>query len=117
MVGRAKEKYPEAAHAFKADTILDWPNNGPQWDYVVAFATFSFPVENIFLEKMLEKMFVLCKKAVHVSLLSDRYKGPCEEHSKQWSPLEVLDMALEITPYVSLRHGYIPHDFSVALWR
>jgi hypothetical protein len=65
---------------------------------------------------MMQRQYELCVIAVHVSILSNRYRkfGPTIQ---AWSAEKVLRMALEITPYVLLRHDYLPNDFSVTLYR
>lgn len=58
----------------------------------------------------------MCRVAAHVSLLTDRYTG-FASHIQPWRVEEILTLALDITPFVALRHDYLPNDFSVTLYR
>lgn len=115
MIKRAREKYPDGH--FEEANILQWEPS-QRFDLVVGISIHSDPIPDAetVLQRVLAQQFALARVAAHVSLLSSQYDsfGP---DALYWSPSEVLSMALKITPWVSLRHDYLPHDFSVTLRR
>jgi SAM-dependent methyltransferase len=115
MAARARVVYPEAS--FEAADLLTWPD-APQFDYVVAIAIHNVRVDGgkELLEKLTRKQFALARRAAHLSLLTDRYTG-FAPHIQPWPAEEILRLALSITPWVTLRHDYLPHDFSITLYR
>jgi SAM-dependent methyltransferase len=115
MVTRCRERFPEAL--FEVADVTRWEPAEP-CDYVVSFAIHNVRMEGgrALLESVTRRQFELCRKAAHVSLLTDRYPG-FDAHIQPWRAEEILTLALSITPYVVLRHDYLPNDFSVTLYR
>lgn len=115
MIKLCRERYP--ALRFESVDTLEW-NPGRLFDYTVAFGIHNIKVDGgrELLERLTRRQFELCRVATHLSLLTDRYAG-FAPHIQPWRAEEILTMALEITPYVVLRHDYLPHDFSVTLHR
>ncbi len=89
-----------------------------KFDFVVSFGVYNIKTDSAWdiLKTYTEQQFSLCNKAAHISILTDRYSG-FDPHIQSWRAEEVLKMALEITPYVSIRHDYLPNDFSITLYR
>ena len=115
MVARAREKYPGAR--FAAADVLGWAEE-ERFDVTVAFAIHNvkFPGSRQMLEQLTRKQFVLCRRAAHLSLLTDRYPG-FAPHIQPWRAEEILTLALSVSPWVMLRHDYLPNDFSVTMYR
>lgn len=115
MVERCRQRFPDAE--FEACDLLTWPTER-RWDYVTAFAVHNIRVPGAaeLLRDLTRRQFELCTRATHLSLLTDRFSGFADD-ILPWDPSEVLRMALEITPWVTLRHDYLPHDFSITLYR
>lgn len=115
MVARSRERFPGVD--FDVVDLLEGP---PQraWDFVAAFGVFNVrvPGADALLPRLLRRQFECARVAAHVSLLTSHFQG-FDEHALHWSPLDVLELALSITPYVNVRHDYLPHDFSVTLYR
>jgi len=113
MVQRARERFPEARF-----DVGDAAGVARQFDYTVAFAIHNVKVERgrEILERSLREQFNAAAVAAHISLLTDRYQG-FAPHIQAWRVEEILTLALSITPYVSLRHDYLPNDFSLTLYR
>ena len=116
MVERCSARFPQE----KFSTI-DIRNLSPEksFDYVVSFGIHNIKVESAWdiLKEYTQKQFDLCSTAAHMSILTDRYTGRFDEHIQAWTAEEVFKMALDITPYVSLQHNYLPNDFSITLYR
>jgi SAM-dependent methyltransferase len=115
MIARCREKYPDGK--FEQANILEWADE-PRFDYTIAVAIHNVRVDGgrELLERLTRKQFALCRVATHLSLLTDRYAG-FAPHIQPWRAEEVLTMALAITPWVTLRHDYLPHDFGITLYR
>ena len=115
MVNRCQARFPESN--FEVQNILEW-QPGHKFDYVTAFAIHNTKVEKSqeLLQSITRRQFELCHIAAHISILTDRYSG-FAPHIQAWRAESVLSLALEITPYVVLRHDYLPNDFSVTLYK
>lgn len=113
MIARARERFSQARF-----TAGDVASVSRRYDYTVAFAIHNIKVEHArdILERSLRQQFDICDVAAHISLLTDRYQG-FDPHIQAWRAEEILTLALSITPHVSLRHDYLPNDFSVTLYR
>jgi len=115
MILRCKELYPAAN--FILGNILDGQETGA-YDFTVSFGIHNIKVPGgrEILERMTRRQFELCTTAAHVSILTDRFSG-FAPHIQPWRPEEILTLALNITPFVVLRHDYLPNDFSITLYR
>lgn len=115
MARISQERYPAAR--FESANILAW-DTSRQFDFVTAFAIHNVVVPEGWelLSALTRRQFELCRIGTHLSLLTDRF-GSFAEHIQPWSVERVLALALEITPYVSVQHHYLPHDFGITLYR
>ncbi len=115
MIRRSRERFPQAEFAER--NILDW-DPGRTFDFVVAFGIHSVKVPNKMelFTALTRRKFELCSVAAHTAVLTDRYAGFGPE-AQTCNPEESLTVALAITPYVVLRHDYLPNDFSLTLYR
>lgn len=115
MVKRCKERFPDVT--FNSGDFLHWRPNR-KFDYTIAIGIHNIRIAGGWemFKETTRKQFELCRIASHISILTDRYVG-FAPHIQAWKAENVLAMALEITPYVCLRHDYLPNDFSVTLYR
>jgi SAM-dependent methyltransferase len=115
MIERASAKFPDAR--FEVRDVLEW-DPGRRFDYVIAIGIHNVRIPGVepLLERVTRRQFELSARAAHVSLLTDRYPG-FGPQALSWRAEEVLSMALAVTPHVTLRHDYLPNDFSVTLYR
>ena len=115
MVEQARRRYP--AGRFEVANILETADEKVA-DYTVAFAIHNVVVPGGWqlLEAITRRQFALCRVAAHVDLLTDRFQG-FDPHIQSWRAEDILALALEITPYATLRHHYLPNAFSVTLYR
>jgi SAM-dependent methyltransferase len=111
MIERARRNFPGAAFA-----VASAPDG--RYDYAVAIGIHNIKVTGgrEILAAGMRLQFECCDIAAHLSLLTDRATG-FADHVQAWKAEDVLAMALGITPYVVLRHDYLPNDFSVTLYR
>jgi SAM-dependent methyltransferase len=115
MIGRCRERFPGVR--FDCGNFLEW-NPGQAFDYVVSIGIHNIriPGGTELLHAFMRRQFEMCTRAAYLSLLTDRYQG-FAPHIQAWRVEDVLSAALAITPYVAIRHDYLPNDFGVALYR
>jgi len=116
MISEAQKRFPTVP--FMVRDFLEEPGGDPRFDYVVASGIFALRQDHPmqYLLGMVRKMFDLCRKGVAFNSLSIRAsnRDPAEFNA---DPSQVLSSCLEITPRVVLRHDYLPHDFTVYLYK
>ncbi len=115
MIRHCKERFPDLR--FESGNFLTW-EPGRSFDYTVAIGIHNIKVDGAYdvLESTTRKQFELSRIAAHVSLLTDRFHG-FAPHIQAWKVEDIMAMALAITPYVVIRHDYLPNDFSITLYR
>lgn len=114
MVRRAKEKYPTAD--FEVADVLEWPDE-PRADAVVSIGIHSVPFDGVtsFMGRMLRKQFALSRVLAYASLLSAHY--PHNLRTQCWWPDDIFSIGIRMTPWVAIHHDYLPHDFSITLYK
>ena len=112
MVASARERYPE--WRFEEGDIL--ASDAP-WtaDYVVGSGLFTFSDLDL-MKKTVTAMFAACTKGVALNALS-AWADRKEPGEFQADPLATLEFCRTLTPWVTLRHDYMPQDFTVYLYR
>ena len=112
MIEVARRRHPDRGFQV-ADIVADGGNL--RADYVFGSGLFTFGDQNLF-EATVRAMFAACDRATAFNSLSawasDKDKG--EFHA---DPLAILSLCRKLTPWVSLRHDYFPHDFTVYMYR
>ena len=66
--------------------------------------------------RLIERMWELAERALAFNSLST-WAPRCEEGEFQADPLETVAMCRRLSPWVVLRHDYMPHDFTVYVYR
>jgi ubiquinone/menaquinone biosynthesis C-methylase UbiE len=112
----ARQRFPQ--HTFEVGNLLEERLAEASFDYVFASGIFYLrqvqPVP--FLDAMVRAMFGLCRRGVAFNTLSTR--AACREAGEFYAdPHKVLDLCWQLTPRVVLRHDYLPHDFTVYLYK
>ena len=118
MIQVAQKKYPEAH--FQVGDALDTAFSG-QADLVLASGVFNHKVETpaAYFRWVLNRLMQMARQVVAVNVLSD-FTPQAQRESDlftYYSPAEVLSWAMELTPYVELRHHYLPNDLTVILYK
>ena len=115
MVKRARAKYPGGR--FDVADMFAFPDE-PQFDYSVAFGIHNVKIAGglELLQKMGKKQLSISRTAGHISILSDRFEGGFGDDIEAYNAEKMLSWALSVTPWVTLRHDYLPHDFSLSLY-
>lgn len=84
-------------------------------DYVLESGIFTFADRTV-LESTVAAMYRACRIGVAFNVLSD-WGSEKEPHEFTPDPLQTLLFCRSLTPWVVLRHDYLPHDFTVYLYR
>ncbi len=116
MIRYARQRLPHIE--LEVRDLAQEENLSPEFDYVFASGIFYLRQKEsiIYLEQMARQMFSLCRHGVAFNSLSI-YAPDREAHEFYADPSEVLKVCLNITPWVTIRHDYLPHDFTVYLYR
>lgn len=122
IAGLAKERHPEL-RIVHGDLLGEDPLPGETFDYVLSTGINCARHErNHDLERaMLRDMFSRSTRAAAMGLQSAVYlrRHPEKQSPDSWysDPAALCEFALnEITPWVTLRHDYMPHDFTLFLF-
>ncbi len=118
MLKIAASRYP-GLNFICADLLAE--NNlleNSRFDYVFLSGALNLSHDNQeqMVRDMMAKMFLIANKGValnFLSILSDFYKDR-EYYS---SPEKILQSALKISRKVVLRHDYMPHDFTIYIYK
>ena len=84
-------------------------------EYVLGSGLFTFS-NQAQMEQMIKAMFDKCQKAVAFNSLSNwaDKKEPGEFYA---DPLRTVQFCRQLTPSVVLRHDYMPHDFTIYMYK
>lgn len=118
MIDEAKKKNPNAE--FKMLDItrdLDQLNNR-KFDYVFLSGAFNLNENNHSnnIKRVIKEIFELTNKGLALNFLSifSDYLIPGEYYC---NPSDILDYSFSLTKKVTLRHDYMPHDFTIYLYK
>jgi SAM-dependent methyltransferase len=118
FIEEARRRRPGDAF-FCADIESFEPETPP--DYVLISGTFNVKFredQEDWVFGVLGRMFGLARRGVGINLLSTRHDpGHYREDMFYCAPERALARAQEITRWVALRHDYLPHDFTLYLYR
>jgi len=116
MIERAKQRYPSVR--LEVRNLLDEPEPPSRFDYVLASGIFYLRRVNpmAYLETMARRMFALSRLGVAFNTLSVKalQQTPGEFYA---DPEAVRSLCLKIAPRVVIREDYLPHDFTVYLYK
>jgi ubiquinone/menaquinone biosynthesis C-methylase UbiE len=117
FIAANREKFPQATFRVADVTRDPIPD---RCDYAVMCQVFNNRYKNSdnleIVRAVLAKTFEHADKAVSVDMLST-YVSYRDEHLYYYSPEEMFSFARTLTPYVSLLHGYLPHHFTLQLFK
>ncbi|MBL4720801.1 MAG: class I SAM-dependent methyltransferase [Alphaproteobacteria bacterium] len=113
MVDKATALYP--GRTFAAADILsdDFPHSA---DYVIASGIFHMGDAKL-MKKMIAAMFEVCNIGVAFNSLSSWYDTTEQGEFYCADPLEILEYCRTLTPNILFRHDYLPHDFTVFIYK
>jgi SAM-dependent methyltransferase len=113
MIAAATERFPDAR--FRAVDAGSGVDLDQQFDWVVASGLFYLRDE-AFFSTTVRRLFARCRRGLAFNTLSawaDR-RTPGEFYAE---PDRVLDVCRTLSRRLTLRHDYLPHDFTVYVYR
>ena len=111
MVSAANSRHPSRDFAVEDVGTLETESA----DFVIASGLFTFADEPM-LRETVAAMFHACRHAVAFNSLSTKAdrREPGEFHA---DPDETREFCKSVSPHVVLRHDYMPHDFTIYMYR
>ena len=115
LVARARSKYPNVS--FEVRDVLKGGISGT-FDIVVSSGLNNLETgtNEVDMAALLEMAWNAAKEAVAVNMLSI-YADRVDEGCYQYDPTRMVSIALHLTRYAVMRHDYMPHDFTLYLYR
>jgi SAM-dependent methyltransferase len=118
MIKTAKKNYPDAK--FYCEDICSHNSilGKKSFDYVFLSGALNLSEDNHEnnIERILKKIFSISDKGIAVNFLSiySDYITPGEYYS---NPENVLKLGFSLSKKIVLRHDYMPHDFSLYIYK
>jgi len=116
LINLARRKFPGVRFAVfdSEEETLD-----EDFDYIFLCGVFNLEVRglNTLIRRTLKSLFSRCRIALAFNALSDH--NPNKDYELHYvSPEEIFGFAVrELSPYVSLRHDRMAHDFTMFVYR
>jgi SAM-dependent methyltransferase len=116
LINLAKKKFPEGRFAVfdSEEEELD-----EDFDYIFLCGVFNLEVAglNALIRRTMKSLFSRCRIALAFNALSDH--NPKKDYELHYvSPEQMFSFAVqELSPYVSLRHDRMDHDFTMFVYR
>jgi SAM-dependent methyltransferase len=117
MLSKARARFPDA-HLLQAD-VTDPDADLPTVDYMLASGLFSYMSEER-MRAVICRMWALARRAVAFNALSiyaPESNTPAGAGFFYADPAETFRFCRTLTPWVTLKHDYLPNDFCVHLRR
>lgn len=116
MVEMAFKRHPDAD--FNVQNILELNKNFKSYDYVFASGIFNRKISKheAFITDTINKMFDLCRKGIAFNIMSIRADF-MEREEYYADPGKLINICLSLSSKVILRHDYMPHDFTVCIYK
>ena len=111
MTQKAQKKYPELK--FETREISSCLEKS--YDYVVMSGIFAYANIVIFQENV-QHAFNVCKKGLAFNSLSS-WATQKEENEFYADPIETFNFCSKLTENIVLRHDYLPHDFTIYMYK
>jgi SAM-dependent methyltransferase len=115
MIAAAKKKHPRGDFALNNIQFLEKP---ARFDYVLASGTMNVKISDHdrWVYEMIAVMFRTAGKGLGFNLLSN--SSPEQDDTFYYAdPERIFSYCRSLTPYVTLRHDYLPGDFTVYLYK
>jgi SAM-dependent methyltransferase len=110
LVGVCRDRFPNAE--FEVRNILREPFGEERWDVVTLFGLLNLRFSEFsnedYARQFIAEAFRLCDESLVVDMLSNRYDPAYtqEDFVYYYDPAKMLDFALSLTPFVTLRQDY-----------
>jgi hypothetical protein len=116
MVALARERFPQVADNLREKDLFSVEPSQSSFDWVVCSGSLNYGHDQAAYEQAIRLMFSLAKIGAAFNVLSI-YADFMEAGYFYASPEETFRFCRTLTPWVTLIHDYMPHDFTVILRR
>lgn len=113
MVARARKAHPDTR--FEVADILADPARH-RADYVMSSGIFHLG-DQAFMHRMIAAMYRASRKGVAFNSLSSWDDYHTQDEFFCADPLETLEFCRTLTAQILMRHDYLPHDFTIFLFK
>ena len=123
---QSKVKYPQI-QVYCSDFLQEFFSENYDFVFCSGALNIEMPNHIDYLKKAITKMYALCNKGVAFNLPSKlselAKKNPAIDNEHQdikiayVDPCEMFAFCKTLSPRVTLRHDYMPHDFSIYCYR
>ena len=115
LIEIARERHPELK--FEVKDILREPINR-SFDYVVSSGIFNHKMSNndLFIKEIFRKTFEICNIGIAHNMLSS-YVDYMDSELYYASPIKIFDFCKTLSRRVTLRHDYMPFEFTVYVYK
>lgn len=117
FISADKKRFPEAS--FEVRDIFK-ENIAITVDYIAMSQVFNnryqFADNVIIVEKAMEKAFLAAKLGISIDMMTS-YVDYEEDRLFYFSPEEMIKIAKKFTPFVVMRHDYLPYEFTLYLYK
>lgn len=116
MLAFCQTRYPEAN--FELGSVADLGEVTAVFDYVIASGIFTHRIQDpvSYFHQGITLMWRLAGQALGFNALS-QWAGMQEPDEFYADPLATIDFCRSLTPWVTLRHDYAAHDFTIYMFK
>ena len=116
MIDAASANFPEAD--FEVLDIIETDDDKTKYDYVFASGIFNRRIPNhwSFVCEAIKKMYLFCNYGVAFNVMSTKADF-MEKEEFYAEPGKILKFCLSLSRKSILRHDYMPHDFTVFIYK
>ncbi|MBS0185076.1 MAG: class I SAM-dependent methyltransferase [Proteobacteria bacterium] len=107
MLEIAQKKYKD--HLFTSSI------HRKSFDFVIASGIFTI-ADSKMMHEEIQKMYQISQKGVAFNCLSS-FASQQEKGEFYANPLKTLEFCFNLTPKVVLKHHYLPHDFTIYMYK
>ena len=113
MIEQARQRHPESQFL-----LGEFPTVGNDVgaDYVLASGVYQHASKELFL-RSIEVMYERCAVAAAFNMFSEWCPEDRRNEYLFVDPLEIAAFCRRLTPNLILRHEYMPHDFTIYMYR
>lgn len=113
MIRRSSQQFTELS--LEVRDIVATPFE-QKFDYVFGSGVFAYMSQASLAYELIVKMFEAAKVAVAFNSLS-QWSAYQENNELSLDPVETLNICKKLSSNIVLRHDYMPHDFTLYLYR
>ena len=113
FIKECKKLYPEKKFLVSNLFSKDLPKNDYDIAMMVGMLSYKFKSfdNNHFIKEVISKVFKSVKQTLIFDMQSNIVNPdyPTADHIHYQNPAEILDFVLKLTPYVTIKHDYMPN--------